>query len=211
MPLGQGTPVFPGDPEIAASRWEPARPWHVTALAFGSHCGTHMDAPLHLLPDGKAIDAYPPGRWFGEAVVIPAPAGADQAIPSDILSGGREALLGGRFALIATGWDRHATDRDMFFRHPWLSAGLAQRLADLGATLVGIDAPSVDSTVSGSDEAHRILLGRDILIVENLSGLAALPTWTPLGAAFAPIRLAGGDGAPVRAVAWDLERSPQRS
>jgi len=211
MPLGPGTPVFPGDPGIALARWERARPWHVTSLAFGSHCGTHMDAPRHLLPDGPTIDRYPPDRWIGEAVVIPAGAGENAPIPASILAGGGDVALRGRFALLATGWDRHATDPDRHFRHPWLSPELAQRLVDLGATLVGIDAPSVDSTVSGGDAAHRILLGNGVLIVENLRALSALPAWTALGASFSPLLLERGDGAPIRAVAWDLPGPIRRS
>lgn len=211
MPLGPGTPVFPGDPEIALSRWEPARPWHVSALSFGSHSGTHMDAPRHLLPDGPTIDSYPPDRWIGQAVAIPAPAAADEPIPPSVLDDARLGLLRGRFALIATGWNLLATDPADWFRNPWLSPELAERLVRAGATLVGIDTPSVDSTASGSDAAHCILLGNDVLIVENLCGLGALPPWTPLGAAFSPLRLVGGDGAPVRAVAWDLPGATRRS
>lgn len=211
MPLDFDTPIFPGDPEVRLSRWEPARPWHVTSLALGSHTGTHMDAPRHLLPTGPTIDSYPPDRWIGEAVVIPAPAGEDEPIPPKVVEDSPSELLRGRFALIATGWSRHSPDPEAYFRHPSLSPAPAARLVELGTTLVGVDAPSVDSSVSGADAAHRILLGNGILIVENLRGLAALPAWTPLGASFSPLRLLSGDGAPVRAVAWDLPEATRRS
>ncbi len=206
MPLSPSTPVFPGDPAVTFTRYEPARPWHVTILGFGTHVGTHMDAPRHLLPDGATIEAYGPERWFGEAVVIPAPGhGEDQPIPVSVLDAVPGELLRGRFALLATGWDvrRHEAN---YFNNPWPSAPLARAMLDRGAVLIGIDAANIDSTASGADEIHHILLGAPVPVVENLVGLTALPTLTPLGACFAPIRLKGADGASVRAIAWDLAR-----
>jgi arylformamidase len=207
MPLGPATPVFPGDPAPSFSRWEPARPWQVTMYTVGSHVGTHMDAPRHLLPDGQTIDGFGPDRWIGETVVITA-AGLpeDAPIPATVLTTDPTALLKGRFALLATGWDALADD-PAYFRHPWLSPELASALLDAGVALVGIDAPNVDSSVSGSNVVHHILLGAGIPIVENLRGLTALPALVPLGACFAPLRIIDGDGSPVRAVAWDLPSS----
>jgi kynurenine formamidase len=205
MPLSPSTPVFPGDPAVSFTRYDPARPWHVTILGFGSHVGTHMDAPRHLLPDGSTIDGYGPERWFGEAVVIPAPGfGEDEPIPASVLDSLPVELLRGRFALLATGWDVRRQEPD-YFNNPWPSADLANALLAAGAALVGIDAANIDSTVAGADQVHRILLGAAIPVVENLVGLTALPPLRPMGACFAPILLEGCDGASVRAIAWDIE------
>lgn len=204
MPLTPATPVFPGDPPVSFTRYEPARPWHVTILGFGSHVGTHMDAPRHLLEGGATIERYGPERWFGEAVVIPAPGyGEDEPIPASVLDAVPAGLLRGRFALLATGWDVRRNEPN-YFLNPWPSAELARGLLAAGATLFGIDAANIDSTKTGADAIHHIMLGSETPVVENLVGLTALPPLTPLGACFAPILLEGCDGASVRAIAWDL-------
>ena len=87
-------------------------------------------------------------------------------------------------------------------RHPFLTAEATQRMIDAGASLVGIDALNVDSTVQSTDHAHRLLLGNDILIVENLARLSALQANRVYQFSFLPILFAGLDGSPIRAVAW---------
>ena len=69
--------------------------------------------------------------------------------------------------------------------------------------ILAVDTLSPDLTEAGSTDfpVHEVVLGGDGLIVENLTGLDGLPVHVRLG--FFPLRLAG-DGAPVRAVAFDL-------
>jgi len=165
MPLSPATPVFPGDPPVSFSRHESARPWHVTILGFGTHVGTHMDAPRHLLPDGGTIEQYGPERWFGEAVVIPAGGyREDEPFPASVLAAVPEGMLRGRFALLATGWDARRHEANYFF-NPWPSEDLARAALAAGATLFGIDAANIDSTRSGADAVHRLLLGAPVPVV----------------------------------------------
>lgn len=202
QPLAGGSPVFPGDPPVAIESWPDAAPWHVSELRLGSHSGTHMDAPRHLLPGGTTIDAFGPDRWIGNAFVIPVSGvAADTSFGPEVL----HALPGGQppgwFALLATGWDRHWGGPDHFC-HPYPSAELATALLAAGAGLVGIDAASVDSSVAGDGATHRLLLAAGVPVVEHLRGLDRLEPWTLYRAVFAPLALVGVDGAPVRAVAW---------
>jgi kynurenine formamidase len=104
---------------------------------------------------------------------------------------------------LQTNWSQHwGTER--YFRHPYLSADAARAIVDANAGMVGIDAPNVDSTVQASSHAHQILLGNDCLIVENLTGLAQLEPLRLYRFSFLPLPLAGADGSPVRAVAWEM-------
>ena len=80
---------------------------------------------------------------------------------------------------------------------------------------MGIDAPNVDSTTQGTSHAHEILLGKDVLIVENLARLIQLKAGSLYQFSFLPLMLSGLDGSPVRAVAWEphpllplLKRAP---
>jgi kynurenine formamidase len=111
--------------------------------------------------------------------------------------------------LIVTGWSRHwGTDR--YLAHPWISAGLAEELLACGVLTVGVDTLSVDLTPAAGEPvsglpAHLALARAGCVIAENLTGLEALLADQAAGAtievSLLPLRLAHGDGAPVRAVA----------
>jgi len=198
--LETGMPVFPGDPpvELAPAGAEP--PWQVTRLHLGTHSGTHIDAASHYVPGGRTIDQYPLERFVLEAYVVHLEAGAGGAISWEDIVAQLPGDLDGCAVLLHTGWDRF-WGAEQAEEHPYLSEGAASRLAVCGATLVGTDALNVDATAGGTTHAHAALLGADVLIVENLTGLAALEARRSYRCAFVPLKLAAGDGSPIRAYA----------
>ncbi|WP_038038338.1 cyclase family protein [Thermorudis peleae] len=200
--IWEGMTIFPGDPEPRFSPHPLPPPWRVTALHLGTHTGTHVDAPAHVFPNGKTIDEYPVDRFLGTGYVLDV-TGLAEATPitaAHILPQ-LEGFHPGWFALVRTGWDVYwGTER--YLHHPYLAEDAVAALVDAGASLVGIDALNVDATQSGTSATHERLLGADVLIVENLRGLAALEAQQPYRCAFLPLRLRGLDGAPIRAVAW---------
>ncbi len=203
QPLCSGGWTLPGDPPTTVTDHATmaADGYRVAELGCGTHAGTHVDAPAHVLSDGDTIDAYPPERFVFAVRVVdctglaPRAAIGPDALPADDA---------GEMVLLRTGWDRH-WGGDRYREHPYLSPATARRCAEAGWA-VGIDAPSPDPTPTeraGPDEpeglpAHHALLGADRLIVENLTNLAGLDR--PTVCAF-PLAIAGGDAAPVRAVA----------
>jgi kynurenine formamidase len=200
--LAPDIPRFPGDPDVRIAPLPGFAPWQVSAIACGTHSGTHMDAPRHRFIDGQGIGSYSPGRFVGEGLVIEAGGrGENEPIPASVLDIAANIVWPGWFALIRTGWSQHWRD-DSYFRHPYLSTELADRLVELGAGTVAIDALSVDSTLDAGSAAHERLLGADILIAENLRGLDALTTSTPYTIACLPLSLGDADGSPSRIVAW---------
>ena len=201
QPLKTGMPVFPEDPEVQLETAGALSPWRVTKLRLGTHSGTHIDAASHFVPDGTTIDRYPLERFVLPAWVVPAVAGEGQAIEWSSLAAALPDSLDGAAVLLHTGWDRHwGTPRAL--RHPFLSAAAADGLVELGVGLVGTDALNVDATEGGTTHAHAALLGADILIVENLTGLHALESGRSYLCAFVPLRLDGADGSPIRAYAF---------
>lgn len=201
-PLATDIPRFPGDPEVRIASLDGFAPWQVSSLSMGTHSGTHMDAPRHRFADGNGIGSYGPERLVGRGLIIDARGSKDnEAIPASVLDGVRDRVWPGWFALFWTGWDRHWRD-ERYFRHPYLSEDLAENLVALGAGLVAIDTLSVDSTANAGMSAHTILLGADILIVENICRLGELPRGQILTYAFLPLALGEADGSPVRVVAW---------
>ena len=203
QPLTADIPRFPGDPEVRIEPLAGFEPWQISALALGTHSGTHMDAPRHRIASGAGIGEYGPDRLIGTGIVIDA-FGLDdnQPIAAAAIDPVREAIAPGWFVVFRTDWD-HYWRQDRYFRHPYLSPELATALVDLKAGLVAIDALSVDSTVDSGSEAHVILLGADVLIAENLRGLSALEANTPYQFAFLPLSLGPADGSPARVVAWN--------
>lgn len=204
QPLQPGMTIYPGDP---VPSFRPAEgigePWRVADLHLGSHTGTHIDSASHYFPAGKNVDQYPLSRFILPGIVLPLPGLADdQSISAEQVLEGLGQLPKGGAVLIQTGWDQY-WNTERYLRHPWLSPQAALQLVESQASLVGIDALNVDSTVRSTEHVHRLLLGKEILIVENLAHLSALQPGRLYQFSFLPLRLAGLDGSPIRAVAWE--------
>ncbi|GAA4918275.1 cyclase family protein [Streptomonospora salina] len=209
-PVGPQTQAFPGDmqPRLERSSTVAENGFNSTAVHMSSHSGTHADAPYHVSDDGPGLEELPLERFTGPAVVVEATGRPDRsAITAEDIGPWADRFAPGAAVLVRTGWDEHyGTQR--YFDHPYLDASAARLLADAGVRCVGVDAPSPDSTPHGPHpegdwDAHTILLGAGGTILENLCGLDGIDFADPLFIAL-PIRLAGGDGAPVRAVAARL-------
>jgi len=200
-----GMTFFPGDPQPRIKPADAASvPWRVSELHLGTHTGTHVDAASHFFPEGKTIDQYPVERFVLPGLVVAAlDLHDDQPIGVELLANALSLLPKGGGVIVRTDWDRF-WGTEHYMRHPYLTSEATEGLVAAGAGLVGIDALNVDSTVQETIHAHETLLGNDILIVENLTRLALLRLGTVYRFSFLPLLLSGLDGAPVRAVAWEI-------
>ncbi len=176
--------------------------YNTTNLHLYSHAGTHMDAPLHFLDGGATIDQWPLAQCIGPAIVIDLSFKAPNSLISVADLGAAVAQIGhGARVLLRTDWDDHATLPDYRTHFPRISRELATWLVEQGVGLVGVQAPSVASLGDREElrDVHQILLGGGVVIVECLMNLRALPATVTFIAL--PLKVAGGDGSPVRAVA----------
>jgi len=197
-----GIPVWPGDTPYQEERtWAigPGCPVNVSRLTLSSHTGTHADAPLHYDAEGADIAALDLDPYLGPAQVVTVTSGSrlvtvEQVIP--VLVPGITRVLLHTFARFPDGWVSDFTAMD---------AGLIEALAARGVRLVGTDAPSVDPESSKTLDAHQAVRRHDMRILEGLV-LDGVPDGVYELIAL-PIRLAGADAAPVRAVL--RERDPQ--
>lgn len=199
-PIHVGMPLFPGTP---APNLEPlaslekagyAEHW----LAMASHTGTHIDAPGHLLPGAKTLDAFPAEHFIGTGLVISVQAGAEIRLQD--LNPFESRIRAARFVLLHTGWDAHWGAPAYFQGFPVLEPEAAAWLATFDLAGIGVDAPSLDPVTSQSLPNHRAFLSRDICLIENLRGLGAIGT-EPFLFSCLPLPLPEADGCPVRAVA----------
>jgi kynurenine formamidase len=202
MAVGPGTAVFPGYPRPAVLQWSKIdiHGYYSNVLFFPEHVATHVDSPAHFVPGAKTVDQLDVSRFFGRFVAVdlsrlPPRASIGLRQFEEALPRGVE-LGPGWVVLIRTGYDAYA-GTDKWLEHPDISPELAEHLAKLGVNAVGVDAPSPDHAPF---EVHKILLSRDVLIYENLTNLAAVIGRTGQFIGL-PIKVAGGSGAPVRAVA----------
>lgn len=199
QPLSDGLEGYPGDPgvsfELAHDHSE--RGYRVSQLHIGSHVGTHVDAPSHVLPDGDSVDALGLDPFVGPARLIDLgelPARAE--IPAEAVA--EHAAPGARL-LLRTGWDSHYGEEDYYSSYPQVSLELARACAGAGVALVGLEQPSVHH--EHGLEVHRVLLEAGCVIVEGLR-LRELRV-AELFLVCLPLLLAGRDGGPARAVALE--------
>jgi len=179
---------------------------NVARLDCSLHTGTHADAPLHVLADGTAVDRLDPAIFVGPAFVIRTD--DPDSITVDALRSagiGTSAVRGNppvERVLIAT--PRQYDGVDFPDSIPYLAPAAAALLADLGVRVIGVNVPSVDPLDSRSMDAHKIVFAAGMGVVENLDLRGIEPGWYDLVAA--PIRIAGADAAPVRALVRAMAR-----
>lgn len=198
LPVRDGMVTFPDDPDVRVrphSRIADGEDANVTALELGSHTGTHVDAPSHFFDGARTVDRLDLDRLNGSARVV--------RIPDEVMAIGeselRAAGIEGETRLLLRTRNGELLDRDGFveeFVH--LTPDGARYLVAAGVELVGIDYLSVEAFDAEEPEAHRVLLEQEVVIVEGVD-LRDVPDGR-YDLLCLPLRLAGLDGAPVRAV-----------
>ncbi|MEN3203311.1 MAG: cyclase family protein [Atribacterota bacterium] len=162
-----------------------------TRLTLETHTGTHIDAPLHMLPLATSIDQIPLSQFIGPAVVLEIR--NRPAINREDLVPFEHFLLPGHFVLFKT--DNSFTDlsRDDFV---YLTESAATFLSQKSLKGIGVDALGVERNQPGHP-THRILLEGGLVVVEGLF-LRDVPQGLYFFVAL-PLKIRGGDGAPARA------------
>lgn len=187
--------VWPGDTPLSrelVAELGAGEPATVSALRATVHLGAHADAPSHYGRGARAIDEQDLDLYLGSCQLVRLNPGPRGVILPAALSGPPLAPR----VLFATGT---FPDPDSF-REDFaaLSPQLIRFLAGHGVRLVGIDTPSVDAFDASDLPVHRACLDRDVAILEGLA-LDAVPAGLYELIAL-PLKLAGFDGSPVRAV-----------
>lgn len=205
---------------------------NVKFMKMGTHTSTHIDAPRHYYKEGKSLNDFPVEYFLGKGVVLDfSRRGEKYAITKADIMAYADRLREADFAILNTGWEGYYGTWD-FFKHPYLTEEAAKALVDLGIRIVGTDGSSADAAFGFStaqrvenptfeeilenmdrenvrDEAHHTLLGNEVLIVEYLCNLEALPEGIA-EYSFLPLRIAEADGSPVRAIALVKEECAEK-
>lgn len=180
----------------------------ITAFSLCSHMGTHMDAASHFVPGARTISDYPADRFVRPAVVVRVPPGTD-AIGVPHLEAVREYVRPGCAVLFGTGADVHY-GTPAYHDHPHLDLDAARWLTAHEVSLVGVDFMTPDLPIARRPDGYRCpvhqeLLGHDVLIIENLTGLLGFDD-VEVELLAAPLALRDLDGAQVRALVRTTEK-----
>lgn len=195
--------------------------WYYSAYAFAApeHGGTHLDAPVHFAEEGQAAHEIPLERLVGGAVVIDVSARAaenpDYRLSAEDVRGweGRHGRIpAGAIVLLRTGWGDRWPDRLAYLgddapgdasnlHFPSYGPDAARLLVEeRGVAALGTDVASIDYGQSTEFQVHRIAAARDVPGFENLANLGELPVTGAIVVAL-PMKIEGGSGGPLRAIA----------
>jgi arylformamidase len=173
------------------------------AISMSVHNGTHADAPFHFDTNGESIEKAPLETYLGRATVIDLAQAFSQSkekhlITIEDLRPPAEQIAATSRLLVKTGrW----SDSTVFPNQiPVIAADVPAWLQKNGVKLLGMDLPSVDEIDSKSLQNHHALARAGIAIVESLD-LSEVASGIYQFAAL-PLKIAGGDGAPIRAILW---------
>jgi arylformamidase len=193
-------PAWPGD-RFTLHRVEEIAQGDVcnkSLLEIGSHIATHIDAPYHFERNGLTIEQIPPDVFIGPARVVSFP-DADKIDLAEIetipLSGVERLLFKTRNSFL---WKEETFRED----YVHLSSEACRVVAESGIKLVGVDYLSIEEYGVENFEGHHCLLRRNIPILEGLDLTEVEPGDYELIAL--PLKIAGGDGSPTRAVLREL-------
>ena len=198
VPLRTGMVSWPDNPSILIERVEDLERGdtaNVSKLALGAHTGTHMDAPVHFLPDGKGIDTMPLTAAIGLARVIEIQ-DSESIKPDELHS---HHIQRGERILFKTRNSTRCWQTDDFVKDfVYISREAAQYLATRQVQTVGVDYLSVGGFYKDGVETHHALLSANIWIIEGLNISSVEPGTYEL--ICLPLRITGSDGAPARAI-----------
>jgi kynurenine formamidase len=177
--------------------------WNATTICLYSHAGTHIDAPSHFGVGDETIDRIAVNRCVGPAWVVNLSGIAPcSLIEVEHLGEVEGKVRRGDSLLIKTGWSAYLGRPEYREALPRVSQALARWCAKTKIAMLGLEQPAV-ADVNNIEEltaVHKILFEAGVVIVEGLTNLGAI-TKEKVTFIALPLKVAGGDGAPARAIA----------
>ncbi len=179
-------------------------------FTMGSHCGTHVDAPRHFLPDGKTVEDYDVNDLVGEAWLVnlgriePGKVIEVEELQNHLNEAGENV----KRIIFRSDWSRFWNTSQYYKDWPYFSPRAMDLLIEKNIKLIGLDFPSPDSAYFGDDCSldspnHKKIFTAGVILAEYLTNLDKLKP----GKIFLivmPLKLLGFDGAPSRISAFNI-------
>ncbi|WP_202080656.1 cyclase family protein [Caldalkalibacillus salinus] len=202
LPVYEGMPVYKNKEEKQPS-FEVTQDFetgkvHETRIHLDVHTGTHVDAHLHMLPDGETIESIPVEELIGPCKVFDL-TGVEKGIAKeDIVN---LDIQEHDIVLFKT---KNSFDTEFNFEFIYVKEDAAKHLADIGVKIVGIDALGIERAQEGHP-THKSLMHKNVIIIEGLQLKEVQEGHYFMVAA--PLKLQGTDASPARVILFD--QAPQ--
>ncbi|MHB1347469.1 MAG: cyclase family protein [Candidatus Humimicrobiaceae bacterium] len=202
MVISNELPAYPGDPVVALSSKNTIslQGYNVLNICMGTHSGTHVDAPLHLIDKSSSINDLSLGTFLGRAVFAEILKNKNESVNLNDLE--KIEIEEGSILVIRTGWEENKYEDIYFTDFPYFSSECAEYILSKKIKMIGTDMPSVDGPNQNA-AFHKKILNQGIPIVEGLINLKHIVGRTMMFCAL-PLNIKNSDGSPVRAVAFEL-------
>jgi kynurenine formamidase len=214
-----GMAVFPGHPEVEITVHATHEQWDgiadsdvvspaVNRLELGEHTGTHVDAINHMARQyrGQSIDSMPLAMFYTEGICLDlSQKGLRELIePADLegalFAAGLE-IKRGDTVLLYTDHYRRAFGTEDWQHGPGISAVAARWLGEQGIAAFGVETMSPGVRRVSNKEVHQICGELGFTHYENLINLHRLIGRGRFRFIGLPLKIRGGTGSPVRAIA----------
>jgi len=218
-PIDESIPLWPtfSPLEVEKTQWAARDIVTMERVEMYSHTATHVDAPLHFIPEGKTLDEYPLDKFMGPGVVIDiTPKEPEEPITPDDIRPYEEQIRPGDILILHTGWDQYyGRTQEYLFEFPYLTGEAAEYIASLEPKAVGTEGASVagwtgdvpnhgPATDVPPEASHLPLLENDILAIEELCNLDSVLSGDEYKRAaifYPPLNFQNTSGSSVRAFA----------
>ena len=194
-PISNNMTTYPTDPDVTIRMEKNIKTHHslLHSFSMGTHTGTHLDAPAHVIKNGKTLDEIDLNHFIGRAIMID----KDSYYKLENFDENIDGVI------FNTGWYNYFQNPDIFYGsgRPEIPNDLIEMCLELDIRFFGCDLPSVDQSGSIKKPIHNSLLGYNIVIYEKLTNLGEIPSLSCFKFIGFPLSLSGLDGSPVRAVA----------
>ncbi len=175
--------------------------YNLHELKLTSHTGTHVDAPAHMLEGKKYLDDFPLDQFYGRGLMIKVDRYAGGEIPLAYLKNYENEIQEVDFLILNSGWHKKWETKAYQSNYPLLSEESAKWLTQFKLKGIGMDSISIDAADSQHLPLHKIVLGAELLIIENLTNLDELPEISFIFQCF-PLKINKADGSTSRIVAF---------
>ncbi len=199
-PLSSDMPVYPGtdQPQFNSGCTFEKDGFREKEITMFSHTGTHIDAPAHMLEKGKTLDKFGTDKFIGKGFLLDCRGKPE--IDINLIKEHEKNIRKADFLIINTGWSSYWGMDKYFSGFPVLTQKAAKLVADCSLKGFGFDAISADPVSTESYEIHKILMAREMILIENLCNLDSIKHEKFVFSCF-PLNIQDADGSPVRAVA----------
>jgi arylformamidase len=180
---------------------------------ISDHWGTHLDAPIHIVPDSPSVDQIELARVFGEAVVLDCRFARGRGLTAADFEQAGAQVRSGDIVLICSD-ERPGTIDEYVTEQTYVTTDGAEWLVSRGIASVGVEPAGFEHVyqrvvvdqcyrpeIADPWPAHRICLSANVYIIEGLTNLTAI-VGERVNFSALPLPVPGSSGSPVRAVAW---------